>query len=297
MSKENRLKTLETVKQKRAAEREKSRQLELEAVDQENLATTTESRHRTYKRVNEIDEPTDADGIALQYFAGGSKVDAGEMANEFTGKRKTTMNRTGKTSDADGNTLFEKDGRTVDQVAHSLWDNLPDHLRDNVDVQDIRNSLIDVMGRHGSRFEAAKEFVEKYHPEYIEAKHNREMAEQWAEQHKAEVEAEEKWILEKGEEQAEFESTPERLQQIIDHETKTSTPNAETADTGSKKSGSETVSNPKSDAERGSDLQRPAEDKPKPSKGEQQSDKGESVKPIRNLEQVLMFIMKLLNIG
>ena len=268
---------LRAVKQKRAAEREKSRQLELEAVDQENLATTTESRNRTYKRVNEIDEPTDADGIALQYFAGGSKVDAGEMANEFTGKRKTTMNRTGKTSDADGNTLFEKDGRTVDQVAHSLWDNLPDHLRDNVDVQDIRNSLIDVMGRHGSRFEAAKEFVEKYHPEYVEAKHNREMAEQWAEQHKAEVEAEEKWILEKGEEQAEFESTPERLQQIIDHETKTSTPNAETADTGSKKSGSETVSNPKSDAERGSDVQRPAEDKPKPSKGEQQSDKGESV--------------------
>lgn len=279
---------------KQKAKREKARQLEIEAVEQENLATTTESRNRTYKRVNEIDDLTDAQGIALQYFAGGNKVDAGEMAGEFTGKRKSAMNRTGKTSDADGNTLFEKNGRTVDGVAHSLWDNLPEHLRESVTTQDIRNSLIDVMGSHESRFEAAKEFIEKYHPEFVEAKHNREMAEQWAEyekQFEKEREAELEWLKEQSNEQKEIEETPEYIEQIIKkYESEATKADVEQPVSTSKGESTETLSPKKSAEPERDNLQRAAEDKPEPAKREQQSDKNESVKAgdfLRNFADIV----------
>ena len=119
-----------------------------------------------YKQVHEIDEPTDARGAALKYIAGGGKINEADFNKEVSGSaKKATLNTGAKekiTSEAKGKDFVDKNGLFVKEIAHSIWDNLPEHLQSKISDQDIRNELIDVANSHNTRLEAANTYIDSY---------------------------------------------------------------------------------------------------------------------------------------
>lgn len=121
---------------------------------------------KVYKDIGEVDEPVDARGAALEYFARGGKLNEADLNQEVTGSVKRASLNTGakekKTSEAKARDYISKDAPTIDQIAHSIWETLPGELRDAVTTQDIRNELIDVANSHNTRLSAAMEFRDRY---------------------------------------------------------------------------------------------------------------------------------------
>jgi hypothetical protein len=280
---------LAAAKQRAKAEREQAKQLELEDTRQQDLTEGfggRSGRTRLYKMVNEVDEPTDVEGKILQYFAGGGKVHPDSFSTEVVHKKRAGYGEQGtQASDVKDNTLVkatDENGKlypTVSQLAEGWGDGTNDH--------EIRNKIISTLQEHGSREDAATKFVNTYHLEHIQAMHDQAERDHWEAEHQKEVAAEEKWLEDEANKQSEFESTPEYVQQLIDHESSKTSPNAETTDTGSKKEGNTSSGsgqgNAKSggrntDAEGGDKSTKPEPDKSKPADSQQQGDKGQPVK-------------------
>lgn len=120
-----------------------------------------------YAKVAEIDPAVDARGIALEYFANGGKINADTLTEEVVATRKKYDQRGKKSSDVKDRDYIESDGKTIDQLAHSLWDELPEYLQDRVSTEDIRNELISAVSDNNTRLEMAKEYIGSYHPEEI----------------------------------------------------------------------------------------------------------------------------------
>jgi hypothetical protein len=127
---------------------------------------TPQSRaKKVYQDIGEIEEPSDARGLALQYFAGGGKVTAKDVDDIAGTVRKAALNvgrKEKKSSEVKARDYVSPQGKTIDEAAHSMWDNLPDELQQNITTQDIKNELIDVILSHNTRLSAATEFRDRY---------------------------------------------------------------------------------------------------------------------------------------
>jgi hypothetical protein len=55
-----------------------------------------------------------------------------------------------------------KVGPGIKEVAHSIWDNLPEDIQDRVDDQDIRDEIISVVSSYLKRQSIAKEYIRAY---------------------------------------------------------------------------------------------------------------------------------------
>lgn len=198
---------------------------------------------KIYKKVNETDIPKDAEGIALSYLAGGGKVSEAAI-NEVAGRVKRARLNTGerelKTEEAKARDYYQKEGKSLDDIAHELWES----SNQEVPEQDIKNALMDAIANNNTRLDAAKQFLERYNPEYAQDQYY----EQLYEQKKAEVEAEEaeinKWLAEEGEREMELAADEEYINQLIkkyetDLETEIEQPTTESQRTSSEKVSSE----------------------------------------------------------
>jgi hypothetical protein len=123
---------------------------------------------KVYAEIRNIDEPTDARGLALAYLAHGGRVSE-ESINDTSGTTKAPSLNTGiiesKSNEVKSRDYYEKNGGTIDQIAHSIWDNLPEHLQENIDTQDIKNELQEVINNHNTRLSAAQEYLKAYRVE------------------------------------------------------------------------------------------------------------------------------------
>jgi len=152
-----------------------------ELFDQEKTTTASANKQK-YAKAREIDTPTDAHGLALEYFANGGKIHPEELLNEVVGKAgdsRLTKNTDAKklASERKGNDLVDPNAKTVKEVAHSIWDNLPEEIQDRISDQDVRNAIIDVMGTHQTRSSVADEFIKSYHPEETTKEYEKQLAE------------------------------------------------------------------------------------------------------------------------
>ena len=174
---------------------------------------------KVYASVKEIDDPTDARGLALQYIAGGGKIGEKTLFKEVQARRDERFAKQSK-AEKTARDYVEKDGKTIEQISHSIWDNLPDYLQESISAQDVRNELIDVVGSYNKRIDAAKEFVDKYHPEKVAARFTEDAdLEYFQKKYAEEIEAEEremkKWLESEAETQYEIEQSDEYINHLI----------------------------------------------------------------------------------
>lgn len=163
-----------------------------EAVSQLYRETIGSLLHRLYDGTG-IDVTDTIPLTAEEYVA--SNLGAHSLNYEGTETSKGVKQETGLSREDFAKTqLLAADGKgtTIDALVHSLWENRPSNL-ESLDTQDIRNSLIGVLNS-GFRASEARNFVENIRiaqaENILEEQKRAQENAAYAEQHKAEPEAE-----------------------------------------------------------------------------------------------------------
>lgn len=179
-----------------------------EAVSQLYRETIGSLLHRLYDGTG-IDVTDTIPLTAEEYVA--SNLGAHSLNYEGTETSKGVKQETGLSREDFAKTqLLAADGKgtTIDALVHSLWDNLPSNL-ESLDTQDIRNALIGVLNS-GFKASEARNFVENIRiaqaENILEEQKRAQENAAYAEQHKAEPEAE---LKAKSDEKAELKAKSE----------------------------------------------------------------------------------------
>jgi site-specific DNA-cytosine methylase len=179
-----------------------------EAVSQLYRDTIGSLLHRLYDSTG-IDVTDTTPLTAEEYVA--SNLGAHSLNYEGTETSKGVKQETGLSREDFAKTqLLAADGKgtTIDALVHSLWENRPSNL-ESLDTQDIRNALIGVLNS-GFKASEARNFVEKIRisqaENILEEQKRAQENEAYAEQHKAEPEAE---LKAKSDEKAELKAKSE----------------------------------------------------------------------------------------
>lgn len=190
-----------------------------EAVSQLYRDTVGSLMHRLYDSTG-IDVTDTVPLTAEEYVA--SNLGAHSLNYEGTETSKGVKQETGLSREDFAKTqLLAADGKgtTIDALIHSLWENRPSNL-ESLDTQDIRNALIDVLNS-GFKASEARNFVENIRiaqaENILEEQKRAQENAAYAEQQKAELEAEQKAMSdEKAEPEAKSEA---KLDNESDNET------------------------------------------------------------------------------
>lgn len=179
-----------------------------EAVAQIYKETVGTLLHRLYDGTG-IDVTDTIPLTAEEYVA--SNLGAHSLNYEGTETSKGVKQETGLSREDFAKTqLLAADGKgtTIDNLVHSLWENRPSNL-DSLDTQDIRNALIGVLNS-GFKASEARNFVENIRiaqaEDILEEQKRAQENAAYAEQHKAEPEAE---LKAKSDEKAELKAKSE----------------------------------------------------------------------------------------
>lgn len=179
-----------------------------EAVSQLYRDTVGSLLHRLYDGTG-IDVTDTIPLTAEEYVA--SNLGAHSLNYEGTETSKGVKQETGLSREDFGKTqLLAADGKgtTIDALVHSLWENRPSNL-ESLDTQDIRNALIGVLNS-GFKASEARNFVENIRiaqaENILEEQKRAQENAAYAEQHKAEPEAE---LKAKSDEKAELKAKSE----------------------------------------------------------------------------------------
>lgn len=179
-----------------------------EAVSQLYRETIGSLLHRLYDSTG-IDVTDTTPLTAEEYVA--SNLGAHSLNYEGTETSKGVKQETGLSREDFAKTqLLAADGKgtTIDALVHSLWENRPSNL-ESLDTQDIRNALIGVLNS-GFKASEARNFVEKIRiaqaENILEEQKRAQENAAYAEQHKAEPEAE---LKAKSDEKAELKAKSE----------------------------------------------------------------------------------------
>lgn len=179
-----------------------------EAVSQLYRETIGSLLHRLYDGTG-IDVTDTIPLTAEEYVA--SNLGAHSLNYEGTETSKGVKQETGLSREDFAKTqLLAADGKgtTIDALVHSLWENRPSNL-ESLDTQDIRNALIGVLNS-GFKASEARNFVENIRiaqaENILEEQKRAQEDAAYAEQHKAEPEAE---LKAKSDEKAELKAKSE----------------------------------------------------------------------------------------
>lgn len=189
-----------------------------EAVSQLYRDTIGSLLHRLYDSTG-IDVTDTTPLTAEEYVA--SNLGAHSLNYEGTETSKGVKQETGLSREDFAKTqLLAADGKgtTIDALVHSLWENRPSNL-ESLDTQDIRNALISVLNS-GFKASEARNFVENIRiaqaENILEEQKRAQENAAYAEQHKAEPEAE---LKAKSDEKAELKAKSEaKLDNELDNE-------------------------------------------------------------------------------
>lgn len=189
-----------------------------EAVSQLYRETIGSLLHRLYDGTG-IDVTDTIPLTAEEYVA--SNLGAHSLNYEGTETSKGVKQETGLSREDFAKTqLLAADGKgtTIDALVHSLWENRPSNL-ESLDTQDIRNALIGVLNS-GFKASEARNFVENIRiaqaENILEEQKRAQENAAYAEQHKAEPEAE---LKAKSDEKAELKAkSEEKLDNESDNE-------------------------------------------------------------------------------
>lgn len=115
------------------------------------------------KQIDKMDEPMDARGLAMKALVyGRRKVSQESFGNEVARGRERLANP-----------FVDKGGKgkgvSIERMAEDIWFDLPEELQSQMEPQDIRNELLDIIGTYTSTKKLAEDYVKRYTTEDMEA--------------------------------------------------------------------------------------------------------------------------------
>ena len=184
---------------------------------------------KIHAKVREMDEPTDAEQIALRYLAEGGKIGQ-DAINEVAGTVKRARLNTGerelksaesKARDYTAQTKdlkeAEKKGwdlNSLDKISEKLAQEHSNEERE-ISEKDVKNALMEAISNHNTRLEASKSYLERYSPEYKEEQHYKRIIEEHEEQVQKEYDELERQLRKDLDEQIEGEASEEHINNLI----------------------------------------------------------------------------------
>jgi hypothetical protein len=117
--------------------------------------------------IDEIGEPRDARQVAMIALMGKPNISYESFIKETGFGQGEVKTRRGKQTEVAASPFTRKEGNTVEGVAESWWDNLPEELRDKMDSQGIRNEIIDLLSTYKDQNEIREAYIEAYAPKEV----------------------------------------------------------------------------------------------------------------------------------
>ena len=135
-------------------------------------------------------EPTDIKGFVLQYFINGGKINPKSIKELFGGRGGAEKIRWAKGKAGVGEQratmkMQDKNGPTLNELAHNLWENSRSKGEEIGTTQDFRNAIEEVLGSHTGTKSMAQEMVESYDADYMARLNEQEREAMSEEAHKA----------------------------------------------------------------------------------------------------------------
>jgi hypothetical protein len=152
----------EALREKQEAEKKVNRQ-----VGAEKAAITKELK----KEANKI-EVSDARSAVLNYLSGANLSE--QAINEVSGRVKRARLNTGerelKSEEARARDYVAKkgEGESLDEAAHSIWDNLSEEMQSKMDTQEVKEALMQAIMENKTKAEALKSLIDGYKEESLE---------------------------------------------------------------------------------------------------------------------------------
>ncbi|HAH24894.1 MAG TPA: hypothetical protein DCL77_14265 [Prolixibacteraceae bacterium] len=119
--------------------------------------------------------PPNAFDLVLKYFIGGGKIHPDALQSLFGNKK-------GKSVESERKARFtwcsKADGKSIDQIAHYLWEQTLDLDKDtNIETAEFRDAVEEVILSYNSPTQMAKDLVAKYNPQQEAPPEDEEFAE------------------------------------------------------------------------------------------------------------------------
>ena len=105
-----------------------------------------------------LDEANSVYDYILGWIASGAKFKWGDDSGSQGLKNETGYSR----SDIPTFYLDNKNGQTPDQMAHAIWEAMPERLKSQTDDMEIKDHILDIMQSHKNYTEMADEFVRRH---------------------------------------------------------------------------------------------------------------------------------------
>jgi hypothetical protein len=110
--------------------------------------------------------PTDVRGMVLNYFIAGGSINRGVLENLYGNKKDSTKIEAERRARF---TWVSNEGKSIEQIAHSLWEQTAHIETNGLETSDYRNEIEDVINSYTSPFQMAKDQIERYNtdkPQY-----------------------------------------------------------------------------------------------------------------------------------
>lgn len=115
------------------------------------------------KQIDKMDEPMDARGLAMKALVYGRRKVSQESFGDEVAKGRERL----------ANPFVDKGGKgkgvSIERMAEDIWFDLPEELQAQMEPQDIRNELLDIIGTYTSTKKLAEDYVKRYTTEDMEA--------------------------------------------------------------------------------------------------------------------------------
>jgi hypothetical protein len=195
-------------------------------------------------------EATDSRSAALKYLSGANLSQ--DAINEIAGRVKRAELNTGrrefKTQEVKLRDYVAKkgEGESLDEAAHSIWDNMSEEMQSKNTTQDVKEALMQAVLEHTTKSEAAKSLIEGYKEtnfEDAERKHYEKYADENPDKMDAEIaKLEESMSKLEEDDNYEFEYPEEHINNIISQYEKESETKVEQPTEGNKGKSVEEIS-------------------------------------------------------
>ena len=195
-------------------------------------------------------EATDSRSAALKYLSGANLSQ--DAINEIAGRVKRAELNTGrrefKTQEVKLRDYVAKkgEGESLDEAAHSIWDNMSEEMQSKNTTQDVKEALMQAVLEHTTKTEAAKALIDGYKEtnfEDAERKHYEKYADENPDKMDAEMAKLEESISKLEEDDNyEFEYPEEHINNIISQYEKESETKVEQPTEGDKGKSTEEIS-------------------------------------------------------
>jgi len=188
-------------------------------VDPERVLSSATIRLKTRAEqeaiIDAIGDPMDARQAAMIALMGRPNISYESFIKETGFGKGEVKTRRGKQAEVAASPFTRKEGATIESVAESVWENLPDESQSKMDSQDVRNEIIDLLGTYKDQNEIRDAYIEAYSPKEISDEEAMSFYSRYAEEIQPIEKEWDDWSMERGEKEMALELDENYVDKLI----------------------------------------------------------------------------------